>query len=274
MLFGRRTLAVVTSIFAVAACAPKGKAQPDGGGPDQAESEPEPGPVDTAPQTSAAEAEPDAPVPVEPVDPPNEVEVEAWTPDFDWATAAPEGVEMYGDFEAAITWTDREGRNAVLIGRKQNEHEDKVTTTMRAEHWIEHAVPGSRERQWMMERRFKERVDACAWDTELSAMSGDWSVSDLDKDGYGEATFAWRVGCRSDLSPVGHKVLLIEYNGGATDKYVLRGQTQLAVAGGASDDTLLDGGSFTADSAFDQAPPEFLAHAKAVWARTAVERFE
>ena len=100
-------------------------------------------------------------------------------------------------------------------------------------------------------------------------MVGDWSVTDLDKNGVAEVTFAWRVGCRSDVSPVGHKVLMVGYDQSVeVAKYVLRGDTAINIGG-----SLEEGGEFRVDSAFKKAPPSYLEHAKMVWSKTSVETY-
>ncbi len=179
-----------------------------------------------------------------------------------FAGEVPEGLEAYGELELVIAWLDRHGQNALVVGRKQNETEDARTTTLRAEHWLR-ADPKA---EWQELRVMRERVDACQFDTELSAIKGDWSVTDLDEDGVGEATVAWRVGCRSDVSPVGHKVIMIEYDGKESHKWGLRGDTHIWPEQG-------EPTGFRTDPEF-KSVPRFYKHASWVWEQTSVERFD
>ncbi len=160
-----------------------------------------------------------------------------------------EGFEVPGKREHVIGWTDRYGTNAVVISRQPQRGGALLTATH-----------GRREgdASWTTVRDFKELISDCEFDVSLYAKIGDWSVTDLDSDGLGEATFAWSAGCRSDVSPLAHKVLVVEDG----EKYVLRGQT-IDLTGA--------GGTFEADALFAKVPPAFRQHAEKVWKATAKE---
>lgn len=181
---------------------------------------------------------------------------------LDFGGKAPDDAEVQGTFQLAFGWTDRYGRSAIVIGKTESTSGDATTSMLVADYLL---WEGS---AWTLQRRFKERLEACQFDTELTAFAGPWSVTDLDRDGLGEATFAWRSGCRSDVSPVVHKVLVVRANpaGGEPDKFVLRGQTRVDTGGG-----IVVGGEYEADPAFAKAPPAALEHAKKVWGLTATE---
>lgn len=103
--------------------------------------------------------------------------------------------------------------------------------------------------------RAKDFVTDCEFDLELDLLEGSIEVTDLDGDGAAEVSFLYRLGCRSDVSPLTVKLLMYE---GAT-KYALRGDSRERVG-----ENEFMGGEFRADPAFDNAPA-FLAHAKARW---------
>ena len=175
----------------------------------------------------------------------------------------PPDATTYGVFRDAIGWTDKYGKHAIVFGLSESEKGDETTTVLVADFisWEGDA--------WTSQRKFKERVDKCQFDTALYEMVGDWSVTDLDKNGIAEVTFAWRVGCRSDVSPVGHKVLIVGYDESVeVAKYVLRGDTAIKIGGGVE-----GGGKYRGDSAFKKAPPSYLEHAKMVWSKTSVETY-
>jgi len=180
---------------------------------------------------------------------------------IDFEGAAPPDAEVQGTFQAAIGWKDRYGRNAVVIGIKTTEAGDTKNALLVADHLL---WEGS---SWNLQRRFKQLVDQCQFDVELEAFTGKWSLTDLDNNGLGEATFAWRSGCRSDVSPVEHKVLLVTMVDTKTAKFVLRGQT--AVDDGSGQ---VLGGKYKADPAFEGAPKGFLKHAEKVWGLTSSEK--
>ena len=87
-------------------------------------------------------------------------------------------------------------------------------------------------------------------------------VTDLDHDGIGELWFGYEVGCRSDVSPNTYKLLALE--GG--NKYILRGETLIDDGSGQK-----YGGTYEVDPSFTRGPPAFLAHARALWDRTAAD---
>ncbi|MBL4637500.1 MAG: hypothetical protein JKY56_26825 [Kofleriaceae bacterium] len=173
-----------------------------------------------------------------------------------------EADQLKGKFHSIAGWTDKHGLHALVFSTTVSEKEDEVSSMLIADLF-------SREGDaWTSQRQFKASVDKCQFDTELKAQTGDWSITDLDKDGLGEVSFAWSVGCRSDVSPVTHKVLLVTFKDAEYKKYVLRGNTGIKMAGE------VEGGEFKADKVFETAPKEFLAHAEMVWKNTSIETME
>ena len=174
---------------------------------------------------------------------------------------APDDAQVQGEFHKAIAWFDRYGRSAVVMGIERSKNGDSRKALLTADYVL---WEGS---AWTLQRRFKQLVDVCNFDVELTAFAGRWSVTDLDNDGLAEATFAWRSGCRSDIGPVSHKVLLVTSRKGEVEKFVLRGQTAVDDGSGK-----VVGGDYQVDPAFNQAPKSFLNHAITVWAKTVTEK--
>ena len=175
---------------------------------------------------------------------------------------APEDTEVAGTFHKAIGWYDRYGRSAIVMGIERSESGDRRKALLTADLVL---WEGS---AWTLQRRFRQLVDICQFDLELEAFVGRWSVTDLNNDGFAEATFAWRSGCRSDVSPISHKVLMVTYKDGEVVKYALRGQSAVDDGSGK-----VLGGTYEADPAFQNAPNGFLNHATTVWTMTVTERF-
>ena len=165
---------------------------------------------------------------------------------------------MKGEVASVIGWTDKYGSNAVVFTLQDQKGTGDEGNGRLLQ--IKHALQEG-DGSWTEVRSFKELVDDCPFDISLDVFTGDWSVTDLDKDALGEATFAYRAGCRSDVSPVGHKVLMTE-NG---KKWALRGQSRIKEAGGSI------GGDFKPD--FKDGPTGGLEHAKMVWEKTVTENF-
>ncbi len=167
-----------------------------------------------------------------------------------------------GKFDSIAGWTDKYGLHALVFSTTVSEKNDEVSSMLIADLWAREGDA------WTSQRQFKASVDKCQFDTELKAHTGDWSITDLDKDGLGEVSFAWSVGCRSDVSSVTHKVLMVTFKDAEYKKFVLRGNTGIKMAGE------VEGGEFKADKAFESAPKEFLAHAEMVWKNTSIETME
>lgn len=110
--------------------------------------------------------------------------------------------------------------------------------------------------------RAKDFNQGCEFDATFEVVEGSISVTDLDDDGEPEISFIYRVGCRSDVSPVTVKLLMYE---GST-KYALRGDSRERVS-----ETDFMGGDFKIDPAFEKAPPRFLEYAKAQWKKLVFE---
>lgn len=106
----------------------------------------------------------------------------------------------------------------------------------------------------------KDFVNRCEFDLELEMLDDSIEVTDLDNDGLAEISFLYKLGCRSDVSPLDVKLLMYE----GTTKYALRGESYERVG-----ETEYAGGAFKPD--FNGAPPAFLEFAKAKWKRLVVD---
>jgi hypothetical protein len=176
--------------------------------------------------------------------------------------------QLNGDFHGIIGWTDKYGLQAVVfslsVSEKEGEDgEDPATSAVLLADFV--LWEGD---AWTSQRQFKAALKDCMFDAEIGAKSGPWSVTDLDSNGLAEISFAWSVGCRSDVSPIKHKVFLVGFDEhAAVQKHVLRGTTGIELEG-----SIDEGGEFKADELFQTAPKSFLAHATKVWKETSVEK--
>jgi hypothetical protein len=115
-------------------------------------------------------------------------------------------------------------------------------------------------------RKVFEASPGCSFDNNTRFLSPDkLEVTDLDKDGVGEVTFAYQVQCTSDVSPASLKLLVLE----GADKYIIRGTTKVQVS-----DKETAGGEQQVDPSLEKGPPAFLAHAKERWERFVTQRPE
>lgn len=109
----------------------------------------------------------------------------------------------------------------------------------------------------------KDFVNDCEFDVTVRLNEKSIAITDLDGNGRAELSFLYQLGCRSDVSAMTLKLLMYE----GTAKYALRGQTRTKVGEEESGKAIEEGGSHEIDPAFEKAPPSFLEHAKAQWAR-------
>lgn len=170
--------------------------------------------------------------------------------------------KLEGELQFGVRWQDFFGENMVAAYKVTQSKGEEVEAKLFVKHWQIEAERG--DGSWQLVREYKEFVAPCAFDLTLRAQRGPWTLSDINGDGKAEVTMAWRSGCRSDVSPNTHKVLVIE----GDTKYVLRGTSKLS--GPEGDGT----GTFKADPAFAKAPKGFLEHAELVWAKTVSDNFQ
>lgn len=183
---------------------------------------------------------------------------------------APAGVEMKFPVTHALGWQDKNGENALVFAQQVRTEGGKSIQELQ----VRHARRSDKGSDWETVRDFKELVTGCDGTAVIEVVTSAWEVSDLDKDGVGEATFAYSAGCRiTDQVPLKHKVLMIEDG----EKYALRGKSEVYddktvavdAAGNKFGKTI--GGDFTADPAFKKAPAGFEAHAEKVWKASVME---
>lgn len=104
-------------------------------------------------------------------------------------------------------------------------------------------------------REVKELKPDCEFDWNAAFEQRAVSISDLDDDGIGEVTFAYRTACTSDVSPSTYKLFVLE-NG---DKHILRG-TDIVDVG-----EVIGDGKYKAEGFENTA---LLEHAEKVWKKT------
>ena len=120
------------------------------------------------------------------------------------------GLESEGALEG-LQFTDGAGTNVLLLRRRPN-------TQGGAELLADHIVyPNSQERQVL--REVRDGVPDCSVDMIAEFVPESLTVTDYDEDGYGEASFAYRLNCSGDPSPDEQKLLVLEQG----EKYILRG---------------------------------------------------
>lgn len=156
-----------------------------------------------------------------------------------------------GEETQTVTFSDAKTEHQVVFHFSHAEKDDTRSLRMRVQH--DRRARGAKT--WTKVWEAKDFVEQCELDAALDLLEPSITVSDVDGDGEPEFSFAYTLGCFSDVSPRDMKLLMYE---GKT-KYALRGQTKVIEAGEEY------GGTFKADAAFEKAPKAFLEAAKTLW---------
>jgi len=180
----------------------------------------------------------------------------------------PAGVTVKGDFEAGLAFHDRAGDNLIIFSTKQTKRSHGDWEARSRSLYATHLV--AKGSGWRVERAVRDMEEDCGspngGDLTAAFVPEALEVTDLDGDGTAEVTFAYRLGCRTDVRPLTMKLLVLEDG----QKYILRGQARVVLT--AHDDETYGTGDFEVDPAFAKAPAVFLKHAKEAWAAVRDER--
>ncbi|MFT3695988.1 MAG: hypothetical protein QM831_22820 [Kofleriaceae bacterium] len=171
------------------------------------------------------------------------------------AKELPAGVTFRGDFISAVKFDDKNGTNYIVFGGISRAQAVKTQqNALYVEDWV---VPAKGSpRNLLPVRDFVEKCEM--GDNNARFHDAAFSVTDLDKNGIAEVTFAYELSCKSDVSPSTYKLLVLE-NG---TKYILRGETTVDPGDG------VIGGKFTPDPDKAKWPAAFLTHATSTWTAT------
>jgi hypothetical protein len=182
--------------------------------------------------------------------------VESKTKGFTTSTFNKEMVKALpydGELLYGRSWEDKNGKNILIFTEKTTEKQlypdepSTYTINLHAYHFA-----GDK-----LIREVKDFEKDCMFDMRARFIEKSITITDIDEDGYAEVTFVYRLGCTSELSPDGLKLMMLE-NG---EKYAIRGNTLVDYSGDGSN---VVGGVTNVDDSFN-AIPEFLAHAKKIW---------
>ncbi|MFA7359415.1 MAG: hypothetical protein WC139_00110 [Candidatus Kapaibacterium sp.] len=183
----------------------------------------------------------------------------------------PKSLKYTGKIAASASWKDKNGLNVLLITETKDK---KVRDEKMDGKYLEQEAAYSKEffgYQFLVRGdtaellwKIQDLIKECEADLTLDYITNSLSVTDINKNGIGESTFLYTLGCRSDVSPLGYKLLMHE----GKDKYAIRG-TRLIIVEGAKP----YGGEMKADPSFDTAPAGFFDYAKKQWKKFEKEKF-
>lgn len=183
------------------------------------------------------------------------------------ARLTPGELGLPGTPALTFVWEDKNGENyAVLcetsakVPPRGEGDEERVSKSLYVLHSARKAPGGP----FQTLRLLQDHVKDCIFDVDMRFIPEAVGVTDLDGNGYGEVTVMYKMGCRSDISPVELKLAVLE-NG---SKWILRGETEVDTGDGS-----LIGGKYTPDSDFAKAPKAIQDHCFSLWRKHAREKF-
>jgi len=119
--------------------------------------------------------------------------------------------------------------------------------------------------KWALQWKMYDYVKECPVDIECNFVKNTFAVTDLDKNGKAEVWLMYITGCHGDVSASNMKVIVYE----GTKKYAMRGSTKVQVS-----ETEYDGGEYTFDEPFKEAPEAFRKYALKLWQKNLMQKFE
>ncbi|TRW23524.1 hypothetical protein FMM05_12750 [Flavobacterium zepuense] len=168
----------------------------------------------------------------------------------------PQSITYQGKIINAVKFKDSHGKTIVVTTEtgeypsKAEDDESYRDAELFAYCYV--LVDGSWKQQWKMYDFSKE----CPVDLEANFVKNTFALTDLDKNGTAEVWLMYNTGCHGDPSPIAMKVILYE----GTKKYAMRGTTKVRVS-----ETKYEGGEYTFDEPFKQAPKVFEEYAIKLW---------
>lgn len=118
--------------------------------------------------------------------------------------------------DKALQFEDKNGKNYLVATTLQNRSDEWASKAILVQHYIEKS-----NKELVLLRQITDKEDHCEFDNDLQFLTESLRITDLDKNKYAEITFLYKVGCRSDVSPITLKLMVIE-NG---NKAAIRGKT-------------------------------------------------
>lgn len=156
--------------------------------------------------------------------------------------------------DKAFQFEDKNGKNYFVATTLQNRSDEWASKGILIQQYIEKP-----NKELELLRQITDYENHCEFDNDLQFLTESLTISDLDKNKYAEITFLYKVGCRSDVSPITLKLMVIE-NG---NKAAIRGKT------------MPRGFDFpkekVADSSFNKLPKPIQDQANKLWDKFAPE---
>ena len=175
---------------------------------------------------------------------------------FDYSIA--KDFDLKGDIVAGESWTDASGENIMFFCEERIINEDVkegISTSNTFLYAIHYQKNGQ---EYKLVSEFKDFEKDCIFDNRARFMEKSIDITDLDADETAEITFVYRLGCSSELSSDGLKLVMLD----KANKFTISGNTLVDLNANGSE---MMGGETKIEDNFKNAPAQFLENAKKIW---------
>jgi len=199
----------------------------------------------------------------------------------------PQGLGFKGSFSEAIQWIDKNGKNILIVSTNKKSYFDKqIESDVKTEELFARLYVYPKDSlKPVLWWELNDAQRSCAFDISLKLLSSP-IITDLDNNGINEATFIYKMGCRSDVSPLEMKIIVRNNK----EKYALRGSMIIQMNHEKVDLSKWEPdlskspeaqkqeytgmwGRFENADSFKNAPPGFYVFARKLWMENAEETF-
>ncbi len=171
----------------------------------------------------------------------------------------PKEIEYRGIVVEALKWADSSGTNILLLTQTGGFNFKDTTGEINAKAEINAYLFTKKKSEKTYSRLWKlyDLVVCFGVDMYAGFYQRGLTITDIDKDGFAEITFIYKLSCRGDVSPATQKLILYE----KTDKYAMRGETLIR----AGNPKINNKNNFTPDDKL-KTKTDFFEFAKKRWA--------
>lgn len=157
-----------------------------------------------------------------------------------------------GTITDGASWQDKEGEQMVILTQTENViAKNTQKQSLYAYCFIK--TQSGWQKKWQVE----DNITDCEFDATCEHIPGSLAVTDADSNNVAEASFIYKLSCRSDVSPDGKKLIMYE----GAKKYALRGNTIVIYKQSGEK----YGGDKKIDASFTAANPSLLKFANNQW---------
>lgn len=184
--------------------------------------------------------------------------------------AIPKSIIYEGTFKKAFIWEDKQGKHIALITElksyithKSEEMGDAKTAKLFAYSFL--LKDGVYIKEWTVNDFIKD----CYFDMQVQFFENAFQITDLNKNGVAEIWMQYKLGCTSDVSPLEMKIIMYEGN----KKYAIRGTNKVKTGVTENGKPIFEGGYYTLDNQFTNAPTVFIDFAKKIWNKNIMQKW-